>query len=123
MMLFLKKKPEEVDKSDIGPLPVEPPAFEDFIPYYCHYDAHTLLTKNGELMQIIKIASNTRGLDYESGESEQSTVREIIRAAILAAVTTDKMSLWIHTIRKRKSVRHAAQLPEAFAGYVHDRWQ
>lgn len=28
---------------------------EDFIPIACHYDSNTLLTKNGELLQIIQI--------------------------------------------------------------------
>lgn len=30
-------------------------ASEDFIPIACHYDENTLLTKNGELIQIIQI--------------------------------------------------------------------
>ena len=28
---------------------------ENFIPYSIHYDAKTILTKNGELMQIIRV--------------------------------------------------------------------
>ena len=28
---------------------------EDFVPIACHFDEHTLLTKNGELLQTIEI--------------------------------------------------------------------
>ena len=31
------------------------PLAEQCIPYACHYDDYNLLTKNGELMQVIKI--------------------------------------------------------------------
>ena len=58
ILQFLKKKPAAAS----APEPVaDPVASADFVPYQCHFDAHTLLTKNGELMQIVKIAGNLRG--------------------------------------------------------------
>lgn len=95
----------------------------EFIPYYCHYNGHTLLTKNGELLQTIKIAINTKGLNYESGTDASNIVREVIRAALVQHVKTDTMALWLHTIRKRQSIRYKGKFKEALAAKVHERWQ
>jgi len=43
---FIKKK---LDKGLYNALS------EDFVPIACHYDKNTLLTKNGELLQIFQI--------------------------------------------------------------------
>src|SRR5690349_20915634 len=113
MFLFLKKKSEESEKPAM-PAGNEPTALEEFVPYYCHFDSHTLLTKNGELMQVIKISSNARGLNYESGDGTHNTVRDNIRRAICDTVESDKYSLWIHALRKRKPINFSAHFDEPF---------
>lgn len=95
----------------------------EFIPYYCHYNPHTLLTKNGELQQTIKIAINARGLNYESSTDASNIVREVIRSAITKHVKKDCFALWIHTLRKRQPIRYRGKFREAMAAKVHDRWQ
>ncbi len=94
----------------------------EFIPYYCHYNAHTLLTKNGELLQTIKIVTNTKGLNYESGTDMSNIVREVIRKALVEHVKTDNMAIWLHTIRKRAPIRYKGKFKEAMAAKVHERW-
>ena len=75
--------------------------FNDLIPYSCHYDKDTILTKNGELLQIIKIPDffyNDNNHEYHSKE-----LRQKIRNAI-KSVTSTKFSFWIHTIRDKKKI-------------------
>lgn len=126
MLLFLKKKTdEESTPADIQAVN-ESSRLRDFIPYHCHYNPHTLLTKNGELVQTIRISTNRRGLDYESGDStdgDDATVRETIRRAVLETLATDRLSLWIHTVRKRRPIHTQARFKEPFAAYVQERWQ
>ena len=43
----------------------------DFVPYSCLFDPNTILTKNGELMQIIKIT----GFTYEVITNEEADLR------------------------------------------------
>jgi len=127
---FLKKKSGD-EISAVKPPPPPPPTrtipHSDFLPYFCHYDAQTLLTKNGELMQTIRIAGNAQGRDYESGgrtpEGEECTVRNMLRRAIGASIQTDDLSLWIHTVRKREPIRHDGRYREPFAAYVHKQWR
>lgn len=128
MLLPFKKKnaseapmPPIAQKIDAAALFSTP--VSEFIPYYCHYSPQTILTKNGELMQIIKIAVNTKGLNYESGTDQHSIVREMIREAVKTNVDSDNYALWLHTIRKRSSIRYKGKYREALAGKVHDRWQ
>lgn len=130
MMLSLKKngdgsegpKEDKIDKRKIAHT-ADANSVAGFIPYYCHFNPHTILTKNGELMQIIKIVTNLRGLEYESGSDPSSIVREAIRDAVLDHVNTDRVAIWFHTIRKRKSIRYRGKFKEPFATSVHDRWQ
>ena len=57
---------------------------EDFIPYVCHYDPNTIITKNGELLQIIRVT----GFSGDAAASLTS-LREIVRDAIVDNVKSN----------------------------------
>ena len=117
MFLFLKKKNKDDEKeAEQIPLP-------EYLPYYGHYDRDTVITKNGELLHIIRIDTNNQGLRYESGDATHNTVRDVIRKAIGECVGSDNFSLWIHTLRKRSDVTHGDAPDNPFAAYLHGHWQ
>ncbi len=97
---------------------------DEFIPYACHYDPHTILTKNGELMQVIKIT----GFNFESVEGseaenvEKITVRRAIRKAVKASIKSDKFALWIHTVRRKEDLSSGGVYPEGFAHELNEGW-
>lgn len=97
--------------------------YRDFIPYYSHFSPHTLLTKNGELLQIIKISANKNGLNYESGDEENATVRDVIRRALLSVAQSDRYAFTIHTLRKRTPIHMTVKAKQPFARDVQDRMQ
>lgn len=72
---------------------------QEFVPYACHYDSHTIITKNGELMQVIKI--DEPATDINTGKP----LRDGIRESIKSAVKTDDFAFWIHTVRRKKPDR------------------
>jgi len=117
-MLFSINKKTKTDKS-----PAIAEDITSFIPYYCHYNHHTLLTKNGELLQTIKIASTVGGLDYEGGGHAGQSAREMIRQAVVQAVSTNDVAIWLHVIRKRKPIENRGKFRESFANAVNDRWK
>ncbi len=130
MLLSFKNKsggvvsdPAQLGENEIEAVAFAPSEMSEFIPYYCHYNAHTLLTKNGEVMQVIKITTNLAGLDYESSTDASSIVREAIRQSVLENVDTDKIGIWFHTVRKRKSIRYRGKFKEEFANDVQAEWQ
>lgn len=120
MLSFLTPKTNAGDKPDATlALPTDP---RDFLPYYCHYDPHTLLTKNGELMQTIRITGNRNGLEYES-EDGDAIVRASIRQALSAYVKSDRFSIWLHTVRKRRPAPFSPKYTETFPAYAQAQWQ
>ncbi len=128
LLSFKKKAPVDATIGAAIAEGADAPAFtpsevSEFIPYYCHYDANTVLTKNGELIQTIKITTNRQGLEYESSTDANSIVRETIRRAIAEHVDSDKLAVWFHSIRKRKSIRFRGKYKEEFATGIHEEWQ
>jgi len=91
---------------------------EDFIPYVCHYDENTILTKNGELMQIIRIT----GLSNTSAISELISLRDAVRDAISDNIKENKFALWFNTIRRQKNITPKGEFKDFFSKKINDTW-
>ena len=95
------------------------PLAEQCIPYACHYDDYNLLTKTGELMQVIKI----EGYSKEMISSEENIdLRTIIRKAITDNIKDRKVAIWFHTIRRKRNLDSINYYPWTFAKDTHDAW-
>lgn len=90
----------------------------DFIPYACHYDKDTLLTKNGELLQTIKII----GFTYEAVGSEEINLRKIIRRAIKENIKSTNFAVWFHTVRRKKNLEPKGEYNDSFSKSLHEGW-
>lgn len=124
MLEFLKKdKKEEEEKTQIDVSGVAAKELHAFIPFYAHYNPDTLITKNGELLKIIKIDSNNFGLNYESSQDDQHTVRATIRQAINQTIRSDQFAIWVHMLRRRKPIQHEGKYDDPFAAYVYEKWK
>lgn len=91
---------------------------EDFIPIACHYDSYTLLTKNGQLLQSFQI----NGINSEQISKTLSNLRSAVREAIKANVESDKLSFWIHTIRRKANLDDTAAYINPLSTKLHDAW-
>lgn len=120
-MLPFRKKTEENLDSDIDI--TDDVNESDFIPYACHFDANTLLTKNGELLQAIKITANAHGIDYEAPELGAAYLRDVLRQAITGTVDTPDFAYWFHTVRRVEKIDLHPTFIEEFPRDVHDSWQ
>lgn len=92
---LLKKVKTQNSKRPIAKKPDE-----DFIPYVCHYDPSTILTKNGELLQVIRID----GFGKNSAIAELISLRDAVRDAVIDHIKDNKFALWFNIIRRKKSV-------------------
>ena len=90
----------------------------DFIPYACHYNKETILTKNGELLQVIRIA----GLSHEVLGKNKVSMRETIRKAIAEKVRSNNFSLCFHTIRKQVNLDTSPAFPSFVQDQLHKSW-
>ena len=91
----------------------------DFVPYACLYDPDTVLTKNGELLQIIKIT----GFTYEAIAMEDADLRNVIREAIVDNIDSDEYAVWFHTIRRKKRLSPDVEYPDPFSTQLHEAWK
>ncbi len=89
----------------------------DFVPYACLFDRDTIATKDGELLQIIKITG--LGLENQS----DATLRKAIRQAINQAIPDTSYAIWLHTLRRQQSLVTHTHFPDAFSGKIDEVWR
>jgi type IV secretion system protein VirB4 len=88
----------------------------DFVPYACLVSPNTIATKDGEILQTIKIT----GLGFAQTGNE---LRAAIRRAINDVIPDASYGIWLHTLR-RQQTRHAkVRFPDAFSGQLDEAWQ
>jgi len=104
----------------------EMPASE-FIPYKCHWDSNTILTKNNQLMQVIKIA----GFSFETADDEDLDIHKSMRNLLFKNMASGNITLYFHTIRKRKPLTTekdayildpTIKIPSDFVTYLSNEW-
>ena len=90
-----------------------------FVPYACHYDPQTLLTKNGQLLQVLQID----GFSFESADSDEIEFKKRLRNMLFKSVATQEYALWFHIIRKRQPFYPAGEYAAGFAELVNEQWK
>ncbi len=90
-----------------------------FIPYHCHWSGDTILTKQKELLQIVKI----EGFSFETADDEDVDFRKEVRNSLFKSMATGNYALWFHIIRRRQSVTVEGEMPAGFANYLNEQWK
>ena len=91
----------------------------NFIPIACHYNEHTLLTKDGKLLQTIKI----NGINSEKISDKLRNLREMVRASIKKNITNHDFAFWIHTIREKQNLDDPTPYKKLLPANIHALWQ
>ncbi|XVN40348.1 MAG: VirB4 family type IV secretion/conjugal transfer ATPase [Rickettsia endosymbiont of Argas persicus] len=91
----------------------------DFIPIVCHYNEHTLLTKDGKLLQIIKIY----GINSEKISDKIQNLREIVRESIKKNTTSYDFAFWVHTLREKQNLDDPTPYKKLLPFNIHALWQ
>jgi type IV secretion system protein VirB4 len=89
----------------------------DFVPYACLYDPSTIATKDGELLQTIKIT----GLGYDV--QAHGNLRTAIRTAIKKTIPDDRYAIWLHTLRRKQTSGARTHFPDPFSGKIDEAWR
>jgi type IV secretion system protein VirB4 len=91
----------------------------DFIPYEHHWDKDTIITKNRELLQVIKVD----GFSFETADDDVVDMKKMVRNSLYKSMAEGTFSLNFHMIRRRQSAYPAGEMPPGFAKYVDDKWR
>jgi type IV secretion system protein VirB4 len=93
----------------------------EFIPYACYYNPHTILTKNSELLQTIRIP----GFSQDLADKGIMDLRSIIKDSLTKNINNNDLAVWIHTIRKRSDIdtAHPEDYTLDFPRETHTAWR
>ena len=99
-----------------------------FIPYKCHWDQNTILTKSNGLLQVVKIG----GFSFETADDEDLDIRKNIRNSMFKNMASGNITLYFHTIRRKQAVMHLGsgvpadptnKTAKDFISYLESEWQ
>lgn len=91
----------------------------EFIPYHCHWDKETIMTKTNELLQVIKV----EGFSFETADDEDVDMKKMVRNSLLKSLASGSFAIYFHMIRRRQSRFPGGKMPAGFADYVNEMWR
>ena len=91
----------------------------EFIPYQYHLDKETIITKNKELLQVIKLD----GFSFETADDEDVDMKKTVRNSLFRSLADGKFAMYTHTVRRRRSAYPGGQMPAGFARKLNDDWK
>lgn len=91
----------------------------EFIPYEHHFDKETIITKNGELMQTIRL----EGWSFETADDVDVDMKKSVRNSLFKSLSNGNYAVWFHTVRRRKSAYPAGEFGNPFARKLNEHWR
>ncbi len=89
------------------------------LPYARHVDNVTIETRDGLLMQVIRIG----GLLFETTDTEELNYRAELRDAMLRAIGTSRFAVYHHVLRRRADVVLGGEYPDSFSQKLDAQWR
>ncbi len=89
------------------------------LPYARHLDDVTLETRDGLLMQTIRLG----GLLFETADTEELNYRAELRDAMLKAIGSSRFAIYHHVVRRRAEAVLEARFPDEFSRLLDQRWR
>ncbi len=89
------------------------------LPYARHVDDVTLETRDGMLLQTIRLG----GLLFETADSEELNYRAELREAMLRAVASSRFAVYHHVVRRKAETLLDGAYPDAFSRQLDERWR
>lgn len=89
------------------------------LPYARHVDDVTIETRDGLLMQTIRLG----GLLFETADSDELNYRAALREAMLKAVGSSRFAIYHHVVRRRAEAALDGRFPDEFSRTLDARWR
>ncbi len=89
------------------------------LPYARHVDDVTLQTRDGLLLQTIRLG----GLLFETADTDELNYRAHLRDAMLRSVGSSRFAIYHHVVRRRAEALLEADFPDAFSRKLDARWR
>ena len=89
------------------------------LPYARHLDRVTIETRDGLLLQNIRLG----GLLFETADSEELNYRAELRDAMLRTIGSSRFALYHHVVRRRAEVSLGSKFGDAFSERLDGAWR
>lgn len=91
----------------------------DHLPYAAQIDAHTVLTRDGLLFQVIRLA----GLPFETIDAAQLDSRKSARDAMLQAISSARFAVVHHVVRRAVTPTIDGSFSDPFSAGLDAAWR
>ncbi|TCM15083.1 type IV secretion system protein VirB4 [Novosphingobium sp. PhB165] len=91
----------------------------DHLPYARHVDDVTLETRDGLLMQTVRLG----GLLFETADTDELNYRADLRDAVLRTIGNSQFAIYHHVVRRKAEASLEARFPDAFSRDLDERWR
>ena len=89
------------------------------LPYLAQVDDHTLLTRNGQMMQVIKLD----GLPFETIGRADLDSRLAVRDAMFQSIGSSRFAIVHHVVRRAVEPRFEGQFGDPFSASLDQAWR
>lgn len=90
-----------------------------FIPYDYHWDKETVITKNKELLQILKID----GFSFETADDDVVDMKKMVRNSLYKSMAEGTFAFYFHMIRRKQVAFAEGEQPKGFARTLDEQWR
>lgn len=90
-----------------------------FIPYWCHFNSTTILTKSKDLVIFIKVD----GFSFETADAEDVESKKEIRNNLFKGLVGGKFTINSYTLRRKHSAYPKGNFDDYFCKYVDESWR
>ena len=95
------------------------PSAGDRLPYAGHLDDHTVMTRGGDLIQMIQVD----GIAFETADSETLNHMAAVRDVVMRGIANSNLMLYCHVIRRQVTAELSGAQPDGFVRDLDDAWQ
>jgi type IV secretion system protein VirB4 len=88
------------------------------LPYAAQIDDHTLLLRDGRLMQVLQM----EGLLFETADTDELNYRKALRDAALKSLGSSQFAIYQHVIRRRVDPAREDVFPDGFSAALDEAW-
>lgn len=95
------------------------PTAGDRLPYARHLDDYTVMTRSGDLIQMIQVD----GVAFETADSETLNHMAAVRDVVMRGIANSNLMLYCHVIRRQVTAELSGTQPDGFVRDLDEAWQ
>ncbi len=108
----------DIKKTERGEIALKDVKLSKFVPYTHHVDEKTLATKNGYLLQVIKLD----GFAFETADTSEINALKEIRNTLLRGISDPRFAIYHHIIRREIDLYPEGEF-EGFCQSLNQAWR